>query len=116
MGKINTSDGSFTLQKLISAVTTCKAIGLSSDNSYVYVAGTNLGSAYIYKLNFGDYSMVSVTSPGANTVSSIYTYSYGGNTDMLLINGFSTVILATQYDIVAANMATSSISFAKAFT
>lgn len=104
--KLNTGDGSFAVQKSLASVTSCTSVTLSNDNTYVYVSGTMLLAPNVFMLNLSDYSIVKTVSIGISSVASMYAFTLGANSYMLLLNGKNT--LGTNYQILSADMSLSS--------
>ena len=94
--KLNTIDGSFSLQQSLTLVTQWQSVQLSSDNTSIFLAGYSTTPVLI-QLNLIDLSVVSIKTHTSLQIVSIYFYS----SSMLLVNSIN--LLNTNYQISAVD-------------
>ena len=94
--KLNTNDGSFNLQQILTSVTQWQSVQLSTDNTSIYLSGFT-SSPVLIQLNLSDLSVVSTKSYSSLQIVSIYFYS----SSMLLVNSIN--LLNTNYQISAVD-------------
>ena len=95
--KLNTVDGSFSLQQSLTLVTQWQSVQLSSDNTSIFLVGYSTNPVLI-QLNLSDLTVVSIKTHTSLQIVSIYFYS----SSMLLVNSIN--LLNTNYQISAVDI------------
>ena len=88
VGKVNTSNGSLSLLKVINSADNCKRTVLNSVETKVYVSGFIGVVPHMFVLNFADLSVLSVFEISMSSIESIATFGSDSNSNRLLVNSF----------------------------